>query len=185
MVRIYTKTGDQGETSLYGGRRVPKGHIRLEVVGTLDETNTVIGLALSEIKTADVQEPVSFAQHVLFDIGAEVAQGGRQPGRTTAAYRVDPLKVAKLERWIDIFDKRLPPLNSFILPGGSVTGARLHLARAVCRRAERALVRLHNEELVNPASLMFINRLSDLLYVLSRTVNRRAQVPEQTWPKSH
>lgn len=177
MTRIYTKTGDRGETSLYGGRRVPKGDVRLETVGTLDETNTVIGLALAEIKPADVREPLTFAQHTLFEIGAEVAQGA-------TVYRIDPLTVAKLERWIDTFDAKLPRLTAFILPGGSPAGARLHVARAVCRRAERSLVRLNNEEPVNPASLMFLNRLSDLLYVLARTVNRRARAPEQTWRKS-
>lgn len=181
MVRIYTKTGDQGTTSLYGGTRVPKDHARVETVGTLDEANTVIGTALAGITDGDVREPLLFAQNTLFDIGAEVAQGESEQRKT---YRVDPLKVAKLEHWIDVFDKELPRLTGFILPGGSPGGARLHQARAVCRRAERTLVRLGAEARINPASLMFLNRLSDLLYVLARTVNHRAKALEQPWQKS-
>ncbi len=184
MPRIYTRTGDEGLTSLYGGQRIPKHRTRLEVVGTLDELNAALGVALSEIKTKDIRQPLLEVQNLLFNIGAEVAEGGTKAKRMIDdTLRIDPIKVARLEQLIDTFDQKLPQLTTFILPGGSPAGARLHHARAICRRAERTLARLNDEEKVNPASLMFINRLSDFLYVLARTVNQRAKVAETEWQK--
>jgi cob(I)alamin adenosyltransferase len=184
MPRIYTRTGDQGLTSLYGGQRIPKHRVRLDVVGTLDELNAVLGLALSEIKQKDIVEPLTEVQNLLFNIGAEVAEGSTKSKKMIDdSLRVSPMQVATLERWIDAFEQNVPPLTSFILPGGSQAGARLHLARAICRRAERRLAALSEEEGANPASLMYLNRLSDFLFVLARTVNHAAKAPEQLWKK--
>lgn len=184
MGRIYTRTGDEGLTSLYGGQRIPKHRTRLEVVGTLDELNADIGVALAEITDEDVRTPLLEVQNLLFNVGAEVAEGGTKSKKMIEdALRVNPHTVAKLEQWIDGFEKGLPGLTSFILPGGTKAGAQLHQARAVCRRAERTLARLNDEEQINPASLMFVNRLSDFLFVLARTVNHRAGVAESEWRK--
>lgn len=182
MTRIYTKTGDKGLTSLYGGQRVPKFQTRVEVFGALDELNANLGLALTEITDQEIAKPLLEIQNTLFNIGAEVAEGGTKAKRMIDdALRISPFQVARLEQWIDTFDGELPKLTTFILPGGSRAGARLHLARAVCRRAERRLAKLNEEEPVNPASLMYLNRLSDFLFMLARTVNRRAGAPEQSW----
>ncbi|MEX2209709.1 MAG: cob(I)yrinic acid a,c-diamide adenosyltransferase [Patescibacteria group bacterium] len=184
MTRIYTRTGDKGLTSLYGGQRVPKFKTRVAVFGSLDELNASLGVALSGITDEDIQKTLLEIQNTLFNIGAEAAEGGTKAKKMIDdALRVGPMQVAKLERWIDAFEQELEPLNAFILPGGSGPGAQLHLARAVCRRAERRLSALGEEETVNPASLMYLNRLSDLLFVLARAVNHRAGVPEQTWRK--
>lgn len=184
MPRIYTRTGDKGLTSLYGGQRIPKHKVRLDVVGTLDELNAVLGLALSEIKRKEIAGPLTEVQSLLFNIGAEVAEGGAKAKKMIDdSLRVGPMHVATLERWIDSFEQDLPPLTTFILPGGSPAGARLHLARAMCRRAERRLAELSEKEGANPASLMYLNRLSDLLFVLARTVNHAADAPERTWQK--
>lgn len=184
MGKIYTRTGDEGLTSLYGGQRIPKHKVRLDVVGTLDELNATIGLALSEITAEDIREPLLKIQNLLFNVGAEVAEGGTKAKRMIDdALRVNPMRVADLEKWIDKFDTELPPLTGFILPGGSPAGARLHLARTICRRAERALARLNEEETVNPASLMYVNRLSDFLFMLARKVNAEAGAAEHQWEK--
>lgn len=184
MGRIYTRTGDEGLTSLYGGQRIPKHKVRLEVVGTLDELNATLGLALSEIADDVTRKPLVRIQNLLFNIGAEVAEGGTKSKRMIDdSLRVNPMQVAELEQWIDKYDSQLPQLTDFILPGGSRSGARLHLARAVCRRGERALAKLNDEEAVNPVSLMYLNRLSDFLFVLARTINAREGQPEHTWQK--
>ena len=184
MPRIYTRTGDKGLTSLYGGQRIPKHKVRLDVVGTLDELNAVLGLALSEIKRKDIGGPLTEVQNLLFNIGAEVAEGStRAKKMIDDSLRVNPMHVATLERWIDAFEQNVPPLTAFILPGGSQAGARLHFARAICRRAERRLSELSEKEGANPASLMYLNRLSDFLFVLARTVNHAAKAPERTWKK--
>jgi cob(I)alamin adenosyltransferase len=184
MGKIYTKTGDEGLTSLYGGQRVPKYQPRVEVFGSLDELNANLGLALIEITDDAVRERVLAVQNILFNIGAEAAEGGTKAKRMIDdALRVNPMRVADLERWIDDYDSQLPRLTGFILPGGSPAGARLHLARAVCRRAERKFAHLNELEDVNPASLMYLNRLSDFLFVLARHVNAQAKVAEHEWEK--
>ncbi|HEY8108656.1 MAG TPA: cob(I)yrinic acid a,c-diamide adenosyltransferase [Patescibacteria group bacterium] len=184
MPRIYTRTGDKGLTSLYGGQRIPKHRVRLDVVGTLDELNAMLGLALSEITQKDIVGPLTEVQNLLLNIGAEVAEGGTKAKKMIDdSLRINPMHVATLERWIDSFEQDVPPLTTFILPGGSPAGARLHLARAVCRRAERRLAELSEKEGANPASLMYLNRLSDFLFVLARTVNHAAKATERTWKK--
>jgi cob(I)alamin adenosyltransferase len=185
MTRIYTRTGDEGETSLYGGQRIPKFKGRIEVVGSLDELNATIGVALSEIVDDDLCKPLRSAQNHLFNIGAEVAEGGNKAKRTIEdSLRVTHADVEQLERWIDGFDAENEPLAAFILPGGCRAGAGLHQARTICRRAERRMAKLGEEEKdINREALKYLNRLSDLLFVMARTVNTRAGVPETFWDK--
>lgn len=184
MGRIYTRTGDGGMTSLYDGQRIPKFKARMMVVGTLDELNANIGLALSEIKDEDMRQPLLVIQNILFNIGAEVAEGGTKSKRMIPdEVRVTEGQDVQLEKWIDSFEQEAPPMTGFILPGGSRPGALLHVARTVCRRAERHMALLSEEESMNPNSLKFINRLSDFLYVAARAVNARAGVPEPDWEK--
>ncbi len=171
---------------MYGGQRIPKFHARMDVVGTLDELNAVIGLVVAELEDAEIKKILTSVQNTLFNIGAEVAEGGTKVGRMLDdSLRVSESQDKELEKWIDGYDQELPQLTGFILPGGSLIGARLHHARTVCRRAERKLARLAEEEAeaANPNSLKYVNRLSDLLFVLARTVNHRAGVAEHDWRK--
>lgn len=173
-------------TSLYGGQRIPKFQTRMEVVGSLDELNANIGLSLTEIDDQILRGQLLSVQHTLFNIGAETAEGGTKVKRMIP----DEVRVTKgtdkeLEGWIDTYDRELEQLQNFILPGGSPAGARLHVTRAVCRRAERALSRLADEESVNPNSLTYINRLSDFLFVAARMVNHRADAIETAWDAEH
>ncbi len=184
MTKIYTRTGDGGLTSLYDGQRIPKFKTRMEVVGTLDELNASLGVALTEIDDAAVREQVTSIQNTLFNIGAEVAEGATKVKRMIPdSVRVDAGRDRELENWIDRFDQQLKPLTTFILPGGSAAGSRIHLTRTVCRRAERQLSRLAEEETINPHSLVFINRLSDYLFVAARFLNVQAGLPETPWDK--
>ncbi len=164
MTRIYTRTGDRGETGLADGSRHPKDALRLEAIGTVDELNSVLGVLLAEGLPDPEARALSRIQHRLFDLGAELAQ----PESTVLL----PEAVAELEALIDEWNAELAPLREFILPGGHRSAALAHLARTVCRRAERRLVALGRETVQNPHSLAFLNRLSDLLFVLARRLNR-------------
>jgi cob(I)alamin adenosyltransferase len=178
-MKIYTKTGDAGETGLPGGGRVPKDAAVTEVCGTVDELNTALGLARAARLPDDVDRLLDRIQSQLFDLGAEVARLGVA---TDSACRIDAAGVRAMEEAIDHFDAELPPLRNFILPGGTYAAAELHFARAVCRRAERRLVGLMREVSgLSPDILIYLNRLSDLLYVLARLVNARAGQPETIW----
>lgn len=171
-------------TSLYGGQRIPKFHARMDVVGTLDELNATVGLVVSELTDESIRSVLTSVQNTLFNIGAEVAEGGTKVGRMIDdSLRVSEGTDATLEKWIDEYDEQLPQLTNFILPGGSPVGAKLHHARTVCRRAERKLAVLSEKESANAHSLKYLNRLSDLLFVLARTVNHRAGILEQSWNK--
>jgi len=174
--RIYTRTGDAGETALRGGRRVPKDHPRVEACGALDELNSTLGAARAFLQDAELGTVLERVQRDLFVLGAEVSAPDQ------AGPRVDAAQVLALEKEIDRLEAELPPLSAFILPGGHPAGGLLHLARAVCRRAERRMVALARRELLNPEVVRYLNRLSDLLFVLARTVNRRAGVDETLWP---
>lgn len=180
LVKIYTRTGDAGETALFDGRRVPKSDLRVEAYGEVDELNAVLGLVLAETDDGDLREVLQSVQRDLFAVGGRLAD----PGHKIAA-RVDKAvlpseSVARLEAWIDRFEAGLPPLRRFILPGGSRVGALLHVGRTVCRRAERHIVLLGSEA-VEPELLAYVNRLSDLLFVLARAMNHRAGAPETEW----
>ena len=178
-MKIYTKTGDTGETGLYGGIRVRKDAMRVEACGTVDELNACIGSVRSQIQDTEINGILHRIQNDLFDIGADLATLDTHP--KAASLRIPPTLTPTLEREIDRFEAELPPLKNFILPGGSAGGAAIHLARTVCRRAERCVVTLAKAEAVNPAVLIYLNRLSDLLFVLARSVNHRSGEPEPLW----
>ena len=169
--RIYTKSGDGGETSLGDGRRVPKTDLRIRGYGGVDELNSVLGLALSSRPTDDLARTLSHIQNDLFDVGADlcVPESDEPPAYTPL--RVTQSQVEQLERWIDAATERLSPLNSFILPGGSTVAAHLHHARTVCRRVEIGVLELAAHERVSPQVAIYLNRLSDLLFVLARVAN--------------
>ena len=173
--KIYTRRGDTGQTDLARGRRISKGSINIELLGQLDELNAAIGLSRAAGVPPLVEDDLSTIQDDLLWIGAQVAE--------TDNAALDPINeasVARLENQIDTHDAMLSPLHSFILPGGSTSGAQLHLARCVCRRAERELHRLEkNSDLTEIAA--YLNRLSDLLFVLARRTNALAGMPEPTW----
>jgi cob(I)alamin adenosyltransferase len=174
-MKIYTKKGDQGETSLFGGVRVPKDHLRIRAYGTLDELNAALGLVASSPEFGDRLRRI---QGELFQLGGELATPrGKDP--TTAL--VAGGEVALLETEIDTMEKSLKPLTHFILPGGAVGAARLHVARTICRRAERELVVLNRAEPLRPAVLEYVNRLSDYLFVASRFANHAAKVEDVLW----
>ena len=178
-MKIYTKTGDTGETGLYGGIRVPKDAMRVEACGTVDELNACIGFVRSQIQDTGIDAILHRIQNELFDIGADLATLETHP--KAESLRIPPTLTPKLEREIDWLEDQLPPLKNFILPGGSAGGAAIHFARTVCRRAERCVVALAKEEAVNPEVLIYLNRLSDLLFVLARVVNHRLGESEPLW----
>ena len=174
LSRIYTKTGDKGTTALGDGRRVAKDHPRIEALGTVDELNSAIGLAISSGLDAGGADLLRRIQNDLFDLGAdlcvpETRKGGRRPARR--ALRITEADVRPLEAAIDRFNGALRPLRSFVLPGGTVASSWLHLARTICRRAERRVVALARGEKVNPQAVIYLNRLSDLLFVMARRAN--------------
>jgi cob(I)alamin adenosyltransferase len=169
--RIYTKSGDAGETSLGDGARVPKTHPRIAAYGGVDELNSVLGMVL----TAGVPEAwrtmLHSIQNDLFDLGADLCVPVSEPPPEHPPLRVTAEQVAQLEHWIDEINERLSPLTSFVLPGGSVAAAHLHWARTVCRRVEIGVLHLAELEPVNPQATIYLNRLSDLLFVLARAAN--------------
>jgi len=169
--RIYTKTGDKGETALGDGTRVPKHAARIASYGTVDETNAVIGIARLHA-SGEVDAMLGRIQNDLFDLGADlcIPETSR---RSEGALRITDSQVERLEREIDAMNAQLAPLTSFVLPGGTAAAAYLHLARTVSRRAERLMVELAQSETVSPAALKYINRLSDHLFVASRYVNEK------------
>lgn len=174
-MRIYTKTGDDGTTGLYGGDRIPKTSSRIEAIGEVDELNTVLGLARAEAGAPDLIDKI---QHWLFDLGAELAC---PPGGKFDVRYIGGTQIGALERSIDEMTAALPPLKAFILPGGSPSAAALHYARAVCRRAERAVLRLGESEPVRAEAVQFLNRLSDWLFTAARTANVQCHVMDITW----
>lgn len=171
LSRIYTKSGDGGETGLGDGRRVPKDHARVEAYGQVDELNAVLGLLAAYCPDAPEGGLLRVIQNDLFDVGADLcipATAAEQPGDVL---RVTAAQAERLEQAIDRVNEGLQPLKSFVLPGGGPAAAWLHLARTVCRRAERAVVGLTHHEAVNPQVVVYLNRLSDLLFVLARAAN--------------
>ncbi len=173
---LYTRTGDAGQTSLFGGQRVDKDHLRVEAYGALDELNSALGLAIAFLRQRRVAHLLRQVQADLFELGAELASP-QAPRRS-----LPPERVEALERLIDEYDAKTPPLKVFVLPGGATGAAALHLARAICRRAERAVVALSHREEVRPAVLAYLNRLSDLLFALARYVNKAERQREIPWP---
>lgn len=181
-MKIYTKTGDMGETVLYGGEAVSKDHPRLKAYGTIDELNAVIGWLRSAGLDEDVDRILHHAQNQLFAIGAELATPDRKrlEGRNPA---VDETDVMAMEKQIDKWEGELTPLKNFILPGGSEAAARAHCVRTVTRRAERCVVALKNDVDISPVILRYLNRFSDLVFVAARVINHRAAVDDIEWQK--
>lgn len=173
LTKIYTRTGDDGSTGLGNGERVPKDHQRVEAYGAVDELNSVLGLLLAESPGATLQPELTRIQHTLFDLGGELSI----PGRTV----LKDNQVVLLEDLLDRLNAPLPPLKEFILPGGSRIAALCHLARTVCRRAERRVYTLSRRDTINPVSLRYLNRLSDLLFVMARLANHEQSVPDVLW----
>jgi cob(I)alamin adenosyltransferase len=180
-VKIYTRRGDTGETDLFGGGRVGKESARVEAYGAIDELNAGLGLCASESKHDDVRAAVFEIQARLFDLGSYFASAA--PGSPEQSRSVGPgaEEVEALEALVDRFEAELEPLERFILPGGTRASAAFHVARTVCRRAERRAVELHRSEPVAPVALRYLNRLSDLLFVIARLENRRAGEPDVEW----
>ena len=176
--RIYTKTGDQGETALFGGRRVPKSHLRVDAYGTVDELNSFIGLLHDSLETEPVRDLLRQVQHRLFTIGAHLAS---DPQTMPLTADLNPEDIQFLERAIDTMEEQLPPLKHFILPGGHPAASLCHICRTVCRRAERIVVALHLLEPVDEQVLHYLNRLSDYFFVLARSVAKEAGAPEIIW----
>ena len=189
ITRVYTRTGDQGQTALVGGRRVPKDAARIEAYGTIDELNSIVGLArvfnAEQLDRGDkyrwLDEVLRRLQNELFDLGSELAT----PADAVYAgmFRVSATEVTALERLIDQCQKDLPPLKSFVLPGGGRVGGFLHQARTVCRRAERRILALSRVEPISAGPLTYVNRLSDLLFVLSRWTGKRLGEAEYLWER--
>jgi cob(I)alamin adenosyltransferase len=173
LSKIYTRTGDKGRTGLGDGSRVDKDHLRVEAYGTVDETNSAVGLLLTSDLPDTVRACLDRIQHELFDLGGELSM----PGYTLIPDRY----VDGLEKDLDAFNADLPPLKDFILPGGSEAAARCHLARTIARRAERRLITLSREEDVNAAAIRYLNRLSDLLFVIARVLARHDGGREVIW----
>ncbi len=183
-MKIYTRTGDEGETGLFGGGRVSKGHVRVEAYGTVDELNAALGLCVEAVVDAGIRGWLGQIQNDLFNLGASLATPGSEDG--SARPTTPPLpegRVGQMEDWIDAVTDEVPTLRSFILPGGTRGAASLHLARTVCRRAERSLVRLGELEAYHPVVLKYLNRLSDLLFVLARLENWKQGVGDVPWEK--
>ncbi|MDQ3996568.1 MAG: cob(I)yrinic acid a,c-diamide adenosyltransferase [Gemmatimonadota bacterium] len=181
-MKIYTKTGDAGTTGLFGGGRVGKDHPRVEAYGDVDELNAALGLARAVEVLPRIDEVLVPIQRDLFAIGALLATPNREKMRQhLEKARVDDERVTELERAIDDADRELEPLRAFVLPGGTPKAAALHVARTVCRRAERRVVRLQADEDLPLVVVVYLNRLSDLLFTLARLANRRADAGEVTW----
>lgn len=182
-MKIYTKTGDKGTTALLGGTRVPKSDIRIEAYGTVDELNSYVGLLRDQKVNSDRKDLLKIIQDRLFTVGAELATA---PGKDNVK-KPDLLDsdIALLESEMDQMDKELPALTSFILPGGHPSVSFAHLARSVCRRAERIVVALNNEESVDPIIVRYLNRLSDFFFVLGRKMAQELDAEEVKWEPRH
>ncbi|HBF12746.1 MAG TPA: cob(I)yrinic acid a,c-diamide adenosyltransferase [Deltaproteobacteria bacterium] len=179
MTKIYTKTGDDGTTSLFDGTRVKKNHSRIQAYGDVDELNSVIGCAFSFIKDQELKSQLAQVQKDLFALGAKLANPTHKKQKAKSDFPVS--KVSFLEQAIDAFDKELPPMKGFILPGGTQGASQLHLARTVCRRAERNLLALKKEEDFENVFEVYINRLSDYLFMAARMANHREGIADIPW----
>jgi len=173
LSKIYTRTGDDGTTGLGDGTRVSKDDLRVEAFGTVDELNAALGLALTSQLPQAVRLILEPIQHELFDLGGELCIPGRKA--------IQDEHVTRLEQSLDKLNESLAPLKEFVLPGGGLPAALLHVARTVCRRAERCVIRLSRDEAVNSSSIKYLNRLSDLLFVTARYTNTTTGVPEILW----
>ena len=178
-MKIYTKTGDSGQTSLFSGERISKSDLRVSAYGDVDELNSFLGMAILRTSIEGNRELLRRIQNRLFDLGADLATTARKK----SAKRIDDNGIREMEAAIDIMESRLPELRTFILPGGTEAAVWLHLCRTICRRAERSVVRLQTESEINRLAVTFLNRLSDLLFIMARYENFCAGVSDVTWEK--
>lgn len=183
--KVYTKTGDKGETGLYGGTRISKASARVDSYGNIDELNAFIGVAKSYVNDPEVLEQLKKIQFDLFTVGSEAATPVDKlflaNGKARLPLVISEAEIEAMEYWIDAFEEKLEPLQFFILPGGGKAATHFHVARTVCRRAERSLVFLNETEEVRPELIKYLNRLSDYLFVLSRYVSKLDNEPEEYW----
>lgn len=184
-MKIYTKTGDRGETSLFGGTRISKASARVESYGTIDELNAFIGVAKSEISYEEVLHQLKKIQFDLFTVGSEAATPADKlflaNGQPRLPLTITEKEIEELENWMDKMDEQLEPLQFFILPGGGRSAVQLHVARTVCRRAERSLIFLNETEEIRPELIKYLNRLSDYLFVLARFISKLNGEKEEYW----
>lgn len=182
-MKIYTKTGDLGETGLFGGERVSKDSLRIEAYGTVDELNSILGIAVADVTGNGVKELLQDIQNRLFNLGSDLATPDTEKNKKLNIARVPDEYISSIEQAIDFYNDKMPELRYFILPGGSRGAAYLHLARTVCRRAERRVVALNMGEEINKNIVIFLNRLSDLFFVLARYENFVSNTPDVAWSK--
>ncbi len=184
-MKLYTKTGDKGQTALYGGTRVSKASARVDSYGTIDELNAFIGVAKSHIENQEALDQLKKIQFDLFTVGSESATPADKlflaNGKSRLPLVISETEITELENWIDIMDAQVEPLQYFILPGGGKAATALHVARTVCRRAERSLVFLNEAEEVRPELIKYLNRLSDYLFVLARYISKLQGETEEFW----
>ena len=180
ITKVYTRTGDDGTTGLGGGQRVPKESLRIEAYGTVDELNSVLGVVLSAGVNEDIAGRLGAIQNELFHLGSDLCILEEDKARMPVP-RIEERHVVALEECMDRLSEELPPLENFILPGGSAGAAHLHVARTVCRRAERLVVALSRQEPVGPFTVRYLNRLSDALFVMARHENKRRGAPDVLW----
>ena len=180
-MKVYTRRGDGGQTDLFGGERTDKDALRVEAYGAVDELNATLGPAAAASAHEDVVALVQRIQSALFDLGAYLATPDAKRREKSGVPMPDAADVAELEARIDGFEEELEPLRSFVLPGGTAAASAFHVARTVCRRAERRVVTLAREEALDPLAIGYLNRLSDLLFVIARLENRRAGEPDVPW----
>jgi cob(I)alamin adenosyltransferase len=191
-MKIYTKTGDLGETGLIGGRRISKHHARIIAYGSVDELNSSVGLTLATLHSS--QHATSFSdffnilltiQSDLFILGADLADDSPSSENRYGSPRVNKEMITLVERTIDTLEQELAPISFFILPGGSLVSGHLHLSRSIARRSEISVIALSKAESINPLAINYLNRLSDLLFVMARTANKRLGIPDSAWKKIH
>lgn len=184
-MKIYTKTGDKGQTALYGGTRLSKADVRVETYGTCDELNSFVGLAKSQLQDKKILEQLAVIQWDLFVVGSEIATPTNKMllanGKARLSHLVEEEKIKLLEDWMDEMEEQLPALQYFILPGGTKAACYLHVCRTVCRRAERLCVALDSQELLRPECIKYLNRLSDYFFVLARFVSKLENEKEEYW----
>lgn len=182
-MKIYTKTGDKGETGLFGAGRVSKDSLRIEAYGTVDELNSFIGLAVVESDNSDVKKMLKEIQNMLFVVGSDLASPNESKSSGFVIPRVEESHSERVEKFIDEMSEQLEDLRFFILPGGTKAASVIHIARTVCRRAERKVVALNKQEIINKNIIIFLNRISDFLFVLARFENKLSGVPDVQWEK--
>jgi len=180
-MKIYTKTGDKGETGLFGGERVSKNNLRLNAYGSIDELNSFLGLALIEVTSVEIKNVLNDLQNKLFVLGSDLATPETEKNAKLNITRLPDSYILDTEKSIDDFEAKLDELKNFILPGGSKGSALLHICRTISRRAEREVVALKNTELIGENIVIFLNRLSDLFFVLSRFENKYSNIPDTKW----